>query len=91
MRRTHKLVEARADFKETYNAVCSPGDYWRENFQDVLGDAAVPGWSLKREEKVVDVIMELVGAGIMPSGSVGLLHFAESASRPHPHPSFPSR
>jgi hypothetical protein len=33
----------------------------------VLGDAVLPGWTLKRERLVVDVIMNMVAAGLMPA------------------------
>ena len=32
----------------------------------MLGDAAKPGWSLKREKDVVDTLLELLTAGLMP-------------------------
>ena len=39
--------------------------------------------------QVVDVTMELVGAGIMPSGRVGLLDFAELGVSSTPPPFLP--
>jgi hypothetical protein len=59
------------------------------NFQAVLGDAVVEQWSLKREEKVVDVLMELIGAGLMPSKQLLSLDLTELGVSPLPPPFLP--
>ena len=58
----------------------------RVSFRDVLGEAAVAGWTLKRQEKLVGVLMELIGAGVISDKRLERLRLDELGVLPRRPP-----
>jgi hypothetical protein len=52
LRRPPAIIEKQSTFKATYEKICGFGLLGkRASFRPVLGDVAVEGWTLEREEK----------------------------------------
>ena len=69
-RRPTELAKAHASFEVTYAALFSETHY-RTNYAAVLGFDE-PRWTLVREKKCVDVLLELMACGVIPIDKLDL-------------------